>query len=737
MRSSKITVVLVLLEIIWLAAAFARSFGGDGYIENFGNGEKAIPTWESAVPLAKGSYVMDVTYEATSEAAYIRPMMDAPAGMVYGSKVLLPSYQKEVSFEVRVDSDTNCFYLDSGTEDDLTITGLTVRRTNQAETAHCITLLVLFLLLDVLLILWRQGVFEKLGTEQKNIITGFFVIWLISSLPLLVNYMVTGHDFAFHMMRIEGLVKGLKSGQFPVKVQPGWLNGYGYPVSVMYGDLLLYIPALLRVGGFTLQASYKIYVLLVNAITVATAYFCVKKISGECFYAGLLGSFVYSLSIYRLVNIYTRYAVGEYTAMAFFPLAFLGLYLVLHTKEVRRGCAFMILGYTLILQSHLLSFEMIVTFSAFYCLLCGKKFLKRLAIIIKTAAIAILLNLNFLIPFADYMLHENLWIKGGTPENMQAHGLFLPQLLQLYGSTGGGSTEASGGMQADMLIGPGILIMLAFFAFAWLFFVYRKGLKERMEYGVWREQCVLFLLLAASLLMVSLYFPWKSIGVIPVFGKIFASYQFAWRFLAIAVLVGTVLWGFLCNDIRLLFGQKAAGSCIVGICSLAVFFSLWFINGKMTESEALIVTDTAGINTVNAVSGGEYLVQGMAKDYVTETELTYSEYVTITDCRRDENHFWVRCENKAEAEGYVTVPLFAYKSYRAVDTATGEQFILMRNSNGVVQVTLPSGYSGEIEIYYRERTIWRIGECVSLVTLIGLLLNCVTVSLKRTQKKNY
>lgn len=725
-KSKKMAVLmLVLTEVICLVFAVWKIFAGNGYMETFGAGKREIPTWENPISLPAGSYQMDVVYKTASEEAWLRPMTDSSAGTVYGGKALLFPYHTEASFEVRVGIDDGWFYLDGSTEDDLTISELTVQRTNRAETARCITLLVVFAILDVLLVLWYRGTFAGMDTAQRNVLFALVMLWLLSSLPLFVNYMVTGHDFAFHMMRIEGLAKGLKSGQFPVRVQPGWLNGYGYPVSVMYGDLLLYIPALLRLGGFTLQTAYKLYVLLINAVTVAASYACAKKI-GRGWKAGLLGSLVYTLSVYRLVNIYTRCALGEYTAMAFLPLVFLGLYLMLHTQEVRRGCLYMIAGYTLILQSHLLSFEMTVIFSALYCLLCGKKFLWRLGSIIKTAGVTILLNLNFLIPFADYMLREDLWIKGGTPENMQAHGLFLPQLFQLYGSTGLGSTDASGGIQADMLIGPGVLITLAAIVFLWQYLVYRKKLKEKADAVGWGEQCRLFLLLALALFMSVMFFPWRSIGEIPVIGKVFASYQFAWRFLAAAVLMGTLLWLYLSADMKVLFGSETAKRVAAGLCIFTVVQGLWFFNVRLTESDATIVMDTSGINTVNAVSGGEYLIQGMSKEHVTESALTCSEHVTIAEYRRNGNHFWVTCENRADTEGRVTVPLFAYKSYRAVDTAEGTEFPVVWDAYGAASVTLPAGYRGEFEIYYRERTVWRIGEFISLVTLLGLLAVCKT-----------
>ena len=86
------------------------------------------------------------------------------------------------------------------------------------------------------------------GDKMKNrkYIVCYLVILLIASIPLLNNYLIRGHDIYFHLMRIEGLAQGMKTGDFPVRIQPAWYGGYGYAVSVFYSDLFLYPVALLR-----------------------------------------------------------------------------------------------------------------------------------------------------------------------------------------------------------------------------------------------------------------------------------------------------------------------------------------------------------------------------------------------------------------------------------------------------------------------------------------------------------
>ena len=72
------------------------------------------------------------------------------------------------------------------------------------------------------------------------------VLWLVFIVALVCLPLAApgiegrwGQDLGFHLMRIEGIAEGLENGVFPVKMQGLWMEGYGYPVSVYYGDFLL------------------------------------------------------------------------------------------------------------------------------------------------------------------------------------------------------------------------------------------------------------------------------------------------------------------------------------------------------------------------------------------------------------------------------------------------------------------------------------------------------------------
>ncbi|MCM1253092.1 MAG: hypothetical protein NC321_09745 [Clostridium sp.] len=79
---------------------------------------------------------------------------------------------------------------------------------------------------------WKKKLADKDGIT-RTLVLGMIVLFIM--LPLLSPYLIDGYDLMFHMTRIEGIKEGLQSGQFPVRMQPNWMNGYGYGTSLFTG----------------------------------------------------------------------------------------------------------------------------------------------------------------------------------------------------------------------------------------------------------------------------------------------------------------------------------------------------------------------------------------------------------------------------------------------------------------------------------------------------------------------
>lgn len=730
-RNRIILGVVLVLQLLILVAGFVGIFRTERFYQAFVGTE--FPTGESTIALAKGSYEVTVAYEMNVDAVRITPMFEAGYGADYAESILLQKEYEFKTFEMLLPASAETVYFQLPkleNPEDFTITSAEIRETNQADRVVFFVLLIFFVLVDVFFYLRdKKQIFAGLTKEQKGTGVCVGLIILFSCVPLYVNYLTGGHDLTFHLMRIEGLAEGLRQGQFPVKMQPLWLNDYGYPVSVMYGDLFLYLPALLRIIGFSLQSCYKIYLVFIQIVTAVTSYVCLKEVADNR-KLGVVGCFLYMFATNRITNMFYRSAVGEFTALAFLPLVFLGLWYLLGKEETEEGDrkkAFYLLaaGYTCMLQSHLLSFNIAIIFSLLYCLISGKRFLKNFVFLVKTALVTIGLNLCFLVPMADYMLSHDMKVKfAANIENMQEHGLFLSQMFQMFCFPVSGSGNVMSGVGGDMAVGIGMSFMLILALFCWeilTFFIRRK--KEEAAVQLKLAQPVKILVLfCLSLLMSCYFFPWNALGKLPGLGGFLTPYQFAWRFIGIATFLGVVLAMYALKFLEKLTDHTIKVGAIAVLCTLTLIGSQYLVDNKLSTGEMVKVTSAASIDTRGAVAGGEYLFVESSvllignPNPVPENDTD----LVIENFEKKDSAVTLVCENLLSEERNIQVPFLDYKGYRAINKETGEQLSLVSDEQHVLSVVLPGNFRGEVEVAFHQPWYWRAAELLSLVVLLVL-----------------
>lgn len=732
--------IAIMAELAFLGIVAGRCLTKERYAVCYDKQEELPIEGNSGCSLYKGTWLITVEY-MTEEPAYCQAAATVSTGLYRGDKVVLTEKEQQKTIEFELEEDTKNFYLCiSGDNEeqpaDVYVKSVRIQETRRMDARNCILLLFLFLCADVFFLAMRKRIWGRLELEQKQVFFGLAAIVTVSSIPLFVNYLVGEHDIAFHLMRIQGLAEGLKDGCFPVKMQQAWINGYGYPVSVMYGDLLLYIPAVLRCVGFSLQDAYKIYVLFINVITAGSSYYAVKHMSGNR-KLGLIGAALYMLSLYRITDIYLRSAVGEYSAMAFFPLVFLGFHLLFDEEviEKKRGIFCLVIGYTGILQSHSLSFAMIILFSMLYVLAHIKALWKNLWTLMKTAVVTILLNLCFLVPMIDYMLNQDMLLtENSSTDNMQEYGIFVAQLFQTYPSGAILSAPLNQGVSADMLLTTGIPLICVLVIFLWEIVCYGGRLKEKNRKYDWKEQIIYAVMMGLTLTMSCWFFPWEAIRETPVIGAMLTPFQFAWRFLLMATVAGTLLSGYVLRNLRYLVSVEWKRIVVVILCVLTVWSAI-DVNGYiLSRQRVYMVTGISAIDPMAALIGREYLPEGVEID-LYNTQVEPGGGVQLKSAEKDNRHLLISVVNKQKAESKITVPYMAYRGYVAIDSASHEQFETMANEETfALEVILPAGYEGEIDVYFREPAIWRIAEGISFLTVLFLIGKCGVASGRKKNK---
>ena len=724
----------VLVELIVLLICLTGMFTASGrFSQKFEN--DTLPVGDNRISLERGSYQVTMDYDLTVDAVRITPLYEASYGPDDAETILLTKEFKEKTFELLLPDQVNEFSFqlpELENADDLVIHSITMERTNQSERVRFFVVLCIFCAVDVLFYLGRKGRFGAWSVEKRGSVLCIGLIVLFACVPLMTNYLLSGQDLTFHLMRIEGLAEGLKQGQFPVKMQPVWLNDYGYPVSILYGDLLLYIPAVLRIIGFSLQASYKIYLVMIQIITAINTYLCCKEIA-EDRKLGVVGCFLYVFATNRMTNIYYRAAVGEYTALAFLPLVFLGLFYLLGEKErtkaeQKKVFFLLVMGYTFMLESHMLSFNIAIVFSIIYCLFHFKKFLQNFWFLVKTALITIGLNLGFLVPMADYMISHDMKVKFASQiENMQEHGLFLSQLFQMFRFPVSLSGNVMNGVGGDMAIGIGLAYMLMLALFVWelccCFWKKKKGLAN--EGMIQTESVRIFVIFLLCLVMSCYFFPWHAIGKIPVLGSILTPYQFAWRFIGIATFLGVILTMYALKALEKLTDRTIKVAAIVVLGTLTLIGSQYLMDNKVSDSTARTkVTSSASIYTAGAVANGEYLfVENSAMAIIDQQPVPVDETaVSIISYEKKNSRISMEGENLTDEVQQVKVSFLDYKGFVATDKTTGEKLDTTCDERHILTVLLPAGYQGTVQVCFRQPWYWRVAEIVSLAVLIALFV---------------
>lgn len=672
--------------------------------------------------LKKGYYSYTVEFEGESASSFCWPHTYDEFFKVIDQEVV---YLGENKF-----SNTRKFWLNADLsialrlyysgEGEVTFTDFSIEETNALANIELFKQLLLLAGINLVVFLAIRFRKKPLAKSTKYTIIALLTLGVIANFPAMNGYLMDGHDLSFHLMRIEGIKEAFLSGQFPVRISPVFHNGYGYANSIFYGEVLLYFPGILRTIGFTVAQSYNAYLALLNILTIVIAYYCSKKIIKDDFIAVTVTA-LYTLCPYRLVDLYTRAAIGEVTAMAFLPLVVYGLYRILaeDTDSKKYGSVYLTLtiGLTGIIQSHVLTVEMVAGFILLACVVFCFRVLqkRRFLALVKTVIATLLLNIWFLVPFVDFMLTQNIVIFNMQKNDLiQSTGLYFTQLFSMFSDYAVKNLNAYSGVASEMFFSMGITLGLGMVLFVAMFGMNNAEEKKAKKQGL----CFLAFAVLATW-MTTVHFPWDKIAtMIPMARTLIASIQFVWRFMAIAAVLAAVVTGFGLYLLQKEEGRKVAMVVASVFISLSVIMAMDFFQINLFNKAPLDIDENTFFAQDNYphVSGGEYAL-GDAKYEILTEEFDPRAYggVEVTAYEKQGTDINITVENDG-TEGYVLLPLLNYKGY----SASSEDGVITKEhvqtgENAVVRVNIPANYKGTISVFYQGFWYWRVAEVISLL----------------------
>lgn len=713
---------------------------GDGYYldsslhadaEDLSEGQNELDfmTVESpAVDLKRGSYKITIDYLAGDGEESYTASSDYNTWPVITQRtnVNFPENQTEVTYELRSSIGVTGYKVTANFNDALFlfIHSIKIEETNDWKNVNLISILFVVLLLNFGYICYKRVPEEK--KRSFRIGCGAFVSLLFfSCLPLFSVYQKAGHDLLLHLYRIEGIKNALLDGQFPVRIPYSWLNGYGYAVSIFYGDGLLYFPAILRILGFTVQGAYKSYVLVINTATIVVSYYCFFKILKNRKIA-FVGCAIYTLAPYRLLCTYLRCAVGEYTAMLFLPLVLYGLYVIYEENGKKNKWLPLAIGFAGLVQCHIISTLLAVLFVALFCLINLKKTFqwKILEQLFIAVCVIVVIDFWFIIPFFDYFRFEYYSTDLSALGKTNAYGTFPVQLFTLFPhGTGDAYTVADGvGETGEMSYPLGAAFGLV--AVCYLFYLLGREKDKKQEPDkvislgnyAWVGGII-------ATIMTCVWFPWDFIqqAFDGKLAMIVQNIQFPWRMLGIASLLFALVFVCLVEKLKSTGYRKKAVIFTFSVGALIAISACYFYSDNEDRREPLYLQAETDIYS-DVVMGGEYLLKGTERESWKNTEILSENRLDNIIYKKERGSSFVTCQNNTTSETYVDIPVFCYKGYKAKDVQTKEELLIVPGEQNRIRVIIPAGYNGTIKIRFCEPWYWRVSELISVIGVIMIFI---------------
>lgn len=655
-------------------------------------------------PLKADSYTLYIDYETNT---YLRfGLFDGTrsnAYLPYDEGRLRREYTTEMfKFKTSVDLDSFCikfFYQPYGY---LKIRNISIASNNETLKRWFLFVFVLFFFTDICFV-DRDKV-----SKNKDIILYLTGITILASLPLFTPFVAKGHDLHFALLRIEGVYQELKNGHIPVRILGFLLNGYGYPVSIYYGDISLYFPALLRMSGFNIIQTWKIFIVVINALTTVICYLCFLHVNPDKRTAAVI-SLLYVISPYRLVNLYVRAACGEFVATAFIPLIAMSVYKI-YTEEltkdlIRKYSSILALGMSAVLCTHILSTEILVFTLAITAIVLIKKTvsiptMKALSL---GCVKMILISAYFLVPFLDYYFSCPTFISENISKETvryQGYGVNMSDFLSLGSFTGFG---------LRLPFTPGIVLILAL-----LYAIYMLVVRKTDRINVYFVSMSLILMFMSSNL-----YPWNSLAARYRIGNAMAQIQFPFRLITMV----TILLAFLLGRLLYVYADAQTSKILrYIIIVISIVTTSLFADSYNRAEDFVRYSNTSNLNTMD-VMGGEFILSGTDRYADNSYWIKENNDGVVTGTINNGTDMTITCNNEREAREIV-LPRYNYKNYHVFDMA-GNEYAISNAQNNIVSFTLPAGFVGEIYLKYIEPVYWRIAEIISLMSVIGLIIHAL------------
>ena len=556
------------------------------------------------------------------------------------------------------------------------------------------------------------------------------IVALVMCIPLFQPGIHTGDDGDFHISRTIGTIEQILNGNSPFIVER-FSRDFGFAWNLFYPPISTIINVVFAFLTNNVVTAMKIFIFLTFVLSGITMYQLVRTISNNKF-ASLIASILYMCAPYRMLNAYTRLAVGELAGFIFTPIVLRGVYLLFDGKTEKSYIY--VFGTIGLVLSHNISTLVTFFIGLFYVFtnirkLKDKKIFKSLII---STLIIILSVLFFYGPLVEQMSSTSFELsRKMNPDSLVQNNALNP--LELIFSHVNGISEEGRFYNIGVLILFGLIITP---------FVYKKA-KEVPTYKFMFISGIVCCIFATFIIpwyympdqLQMIQFPWRMLGFIIFFFSIIAGIN-------ISLLINSLMEEWQEKS-------KIIGKVVITIVLVAFsgFYALNFIsdldypvkdNSYYQEPE--IIDYTWQVSRYSSYL--EYWPQKAIDNF--DYTLNRNNNVAITS-----GNVSISNENKingildfditdVQENTIIELPYLYYKGYVVTFTpANSNEKInldVTESNNGFIQVSLDSSMNGHINVEYHATTLHKICIVISSLTIVCYIIYLIIMHFKNRKK---
>ena len=546
-------------------------------------------------------------------------------------------------------------------------------------------------------------------------------------IPIFTMNLFLRNEATLHMARIISIDEVLKDGVFPPIIDYKFMNGFGYALNLFYGPLTTYIPIVIYNIFGTAGLSFKVFSTLTVIVSFIAMYKCTYSITKRRSIS-TISALLYISMPYKLSNIYSRNAIGEFTALIFVPIVFEGLYNILNGDK--KKSYLLSIGIIGLVLSHTISTIYMALFCLIYLLLNIDKLknIKVWKIFGINIVISFLVCAFYAIPLLEHMLSADYTIfspqkMGSTPEAVQNTGLSLGDLF----------ANEAGDQEIRFSLGF-VTIILSILTF----FCYKKIKKD------YKDTYISFIILSIiTLVMSTKLFPWL---LMPNFLTVI---QFAWRNLGFFAFFASFVLGVnaivFAEDIlkKEVFKDTFIFAVIISIfvfSFLGVLRDWKFddLSGESLLDKRIKENEKVPVFQVNreymplkANNDLDYVQNRENKTYVISGK---AEIIEENKEKLSDDIFIENVESKAVLE----LPYLYYLGYDAeikYDDSNFEKLELTESDKGFLEVEIKQCPKAQIKVRYNGTILEKISYIISAFGLIILIIYIIKERRNNGQNK--